>query len=134
MNIKWIRRMPSTEYDLISIICVLNSCSKYLLKFSSKVILRSYYDSDTKTRQWHYQKRKLQANIFVNIDVKILNKILAHLIQQHMQKIIHCGQVGFIPESQGWSNIYKSVWYQPHQQKERQKPYDHLNRCRKSMW
>ena len=56
--------MPSTEYDLISIICVLNSCSKYLLKFSSKVILSNYHQSDTKTRQQHYQKRKLQANIF----------------------------------------------------------------------
>ena len=67
------------------------------MRFAITLIPKPYKDI---TKKENYRLITL-----VNIDVKILNKILVNRIQEHIRKIMYHDQVGFILEIQGWFNI-----------------------------
>ena len=71
--------------------------------YEASIILIPKPDKGTK------KKDNFRPVLLMNIDAKILNKILANHIQKYIKKMVHHDQVGFIPGMQRWYNICKSI-------------------------
>ena len=87
---------------------------KLFHKIEAEGTLRNSFDEATITLIPKPQKDPTKIENFrpislMNIDAKILNKILTNRIEEHIKAIIHSYQVGSIPRMQGWFNTRKSI-------------------------
>ena len=95
----------------------------------TKLISQGHHHPDTQTRQ----RQHTGPISLMNIDAKILNKILANRIHQHIKKPIHDDQVGLISGMLEFFNIHKLINVIYHINKLKHKNHN-LNRCREILW
>ena len=86
---------------------------KLFQKIAEKGTLPNPFYKDTitliqKTDKQNIKKENCRPILLMNIDAKLLNKILAHIIQQYIKKLRNHDQIRFIPGMQGFFNICKS--------------------------
>ena len=101
------------------------------------ILPNSFYEVSitliSKSEKHITRKENYRPVSLMNMDIKILNKILANQIHHCIERITHHDQVGFILGMQGWFNIWESV-YSITSIGQRRKIHDRISRCRKSIW
>ena len=85
-----------------------------LLKLlEERTLSNSFYEATitliAKPDKDNTKKENYRPILLMNIDAKILNKILPNRIEQHIEKLIQYDQIWFIPGMQEFFNIWKSI-------------------------
>ena len=99
-------------FDKIQHPFMIKTLSKIGIEGKCLNIIKAIYDKPTanitvipKPDKDPTKKENYRPISLMNIDAKILNKILANRIQKYIKRIIYHDKVGFIPVMQGWYNI-----------------------------